>query len=904
MSVRNIEAFFSPKSIALIGASHRPNTVGSVIARNLFAAGFNGPIMPVNPHRETIRSIVAYRDVADLPTAPDLAVIATPADSVPGIVHALGARGCRAAVIVSSGFEAKRDGVPLRDLLLKAADESGMRIVGPNCLGVVAPRSGINASFAHIMPSGGRIACVMQSGALVASMLEWANSRGIGFSKVISLGDAVDVDFGDVLNYLATDPETDAVFLYVEGLTHARKFMAAARALARTKPIIAMKAGRSAAAAQAVRSHTGAMAGSDRVYSAAFHRAGIVRVDSLEEMFDAAEILGRPRVACGPRLAILTNGGGGGIVAADALAGSGLELAQLSATTVTALDDVLPAQWSYGNPIDIVGDGDGARYARSLAIAAADPGVDAVLVINCPTAVASSKEAAEAVVTTRDQLTGPEKAKPILACWMGSAAGSAARAHLSLNGIPAFETPEQAVKALRFLRDFDLHANAPSEEAAMPAVPAENGKKAAKILQDALRDGRSWLDEGDAKSVLEAYGIPVAKTVKAATPDAVADAARQLGCPVAVKILSPDIQHKSDVGGVVLALNTPDAAREAATAIAARVAAVRPDARIAGFTVSPMIVRRDGRDAIAGISTDRTFGPVVLFGQGGIATEQIDDVAVALPPLTMAVAAELIGQTRFSRQLDAFRGWPKADLQAIQKVLVALGQMAVDHPEISELDINPLVADENGAIALDARIRVKDPAVSVPAAMETHEADREHTVRDLSGANIAIRPIHPDDAPGLHRFIERLTPETIRARFFETMRRLPPAMLARLTQVESDREMALVAVERRINADADPRDDRICGVAHIVVDADGKKAEYALTADADAIRRGVARALLNEVIAHARARGVERLCAEELNDSTELIALAREMGANVSHDADDPTVACIALNLPPVAAAA
>jgi len=903
MSIRNIDAFFAPKSIALIGASHRLHTVGSVIARDLFAAGFDGPIMPVNPHQEEIQSIVAYSDVADLPTAPDLAVIATPAEGVPQIVRSLGARGCRAAVIVSSGFDAKCDGGSLRDLLLAAADETGMRIIGPNCLGIIAPHTGVNASFAHVTPAAGRIACVMQSGALVASMLEWADSRGIGFSKVISLGDAVDVDFGDTLNYLAGDPDTDAVFLYIEGLTHARKFMAAAKALALTKPIIAMKAGRSDAAAQAVRSHTGAMAGSDRVYSAAFRRAGIVRVDSLEEMFDAAEILGRPRVACGPRLAILTNGGGGGILAADSLEGSGLELARLSPATLTALDAVLPAHWSNGNPVDIIGDADGARYAWSLEIIAADPGVDAVLVINCPTAVASSEDAAKAMIATCGRLTGPEAGKPVVACWMGSAIGNAARTRLSQAGIPAFETPEQAVKALRFLRDFSLHAGTAAEHGDVLPMSAENRRMAAGLLQDALRAGSGWLDEADAKTVLEAYDIPVATTVKAATPDAVAEAARTLGCRVAVKILSPDIQHKSDVGRVALALDTPDAARAAAAAMAERIATARPGARLNGFTVSPMVVRKNGREAIAGIATDRTFGPVVLFGQGGIATEQIDDVAVALPPLTMAVAEELIGQTRFVRQLEAFRDWPKADLTAIQKVLVSLGHIAVDHPEVAELDINPLVVDENGAIALDARIRVKDPAASVPAAVETH-ADHEHAIHGPAGADVAIRPIYPDDAPALQRFIERLSPETIRARFFETMRRLPPAMLARLTQIEDEREMAFVAVERRANADADQGEDHICGVAHVVIDGDGKKAEYALIADREAVRRGIARALLTEVIAHCRARGVERLCAEELSDSTDLIALAHGMGANVSHDPEDPTIACIALTLPAVAEAA
>ena len=904
MSVRNIEAFFSPKSIALVGASNHPHSVGSVIAKNLLSAGFEGPIMPVNPHHEAIQSIVAYRDITDLPIAPELAVIATPAETVPQIVRSLGARGCKAAVVVSAGFDAKSDGVPLRELLLQAADDTGMRIIGPNCLGIMAPRSHINASFASIAPLSGRVACVMQSGALVASMLEWANSRGIGFSKMISLGDAVDVDFGDILNYLATDPETEAVFLYIEGLAHARKFMAAARTLARTKPIIAMKAGRNPGAAKAVRSHTGALAGSDRVYSAAFRRAGIVRVDSLEDMFDAVEILGRPQIACGPRLAILSTGGGGGILATDTILESGLELARLSATTVTALDVFLPAQWSYSNPVDIVGDADGERYAHSLATIAADPAVDVVLVINCPTAVASSEEAAEAIIEMRRRSSRREGAKPIIACWMGSTINSAARVRLSRAGIPTFETPEQAVKSLRLSLEFNQRkeslAGAPEEW----KVSADDRQKAATILQGALSQGRSWLDEADAKTVLGAYGIPATITMKATTPEAVAEAVRTLGGAVAVKILSPDILHKSDVGGVALALETPEAARDAAAAMTERVAAMKPNARLTGFTVSPMVARWDGRELIAGITTDRTFGPVVLFGQGGIAAEQIDDVAVALPPLTMSVAEDLIKQTRISRLLNAFRDWPQANLPAIQKTLIALGQMALDHPEIAELDINPLVADETGVIALDARIRVTDPAAAVPPALESHADDDEHPLRDRYGADVVIRPIHPDDAPGLNRFIERLAPEIVRARFFETMRRLPPAMLARLTQVDNDKEMAFVAVERRRNGDPDPQDDRICGVARIIIAPDGKNAEYALTADPVAIKRGIAHALMDEVVAHARTHGVERLCGEELNNSVELIALAHELGGSISHDPEDPTIACIALSLPLAAEAA
>lgn len=903
MSVRNIDAFFAPRSIALIGASRRKSSVGSVIAENLLSAGFEGPIMPVNPHEKSIRSVIAYSDVANLPAVPDLAVIATQADTIPAIVRALGKRGCKAAVIVSAGFETSaNEQKNLRKALRSAADESGIRLIGPNCLGVMAPRTGVNASFAHVKPSSGRIACVMQSGALVASLLEWANNRGIGFSKIVSLGDAVDVDFGDMLNYLASDPETDAVFLYIEGLMHARKFMAAARAVAKTKPVIVMKAGRNPAAATAVRSHTGALAGADRVYEAAFRRAGIMRVGSLDQMFEAVEILGRPHTPCGPNLAILTNGGGGGILAADAILGSDLCLAQLSPATTAALGRILPRCWSHANPIDIVGDADGERYAKSLSAVASDPMVDALLVVNCPTAVTSSDDAADAVVRARSGLKGPAGDKPVIACWMGGTTDSAGWYALVGAGIPTFGTPEQAVQAIKYLREFDRRKRALDNDGIPPAVSPDT-HAAAGLLQAALQTGRDWLDEGDSKALLEAYGIPVAKTVKVASPVEVGRAAREMGGPVAVKILSPDIQHKSDVGGVALSLETPEAARDAAVAMRERISQLQPNARLTGFTVSPMIVRRDGRELIAGLAADPTFGPVVLFGQGGIAAEQIDDVAVALPPISMEIAADLVNETRVARLLKPFRDWPAANLTAIQTTLVALGRMAIEHPEIAELDINPLIADEHGVIAVDARVRVKDPAGAVPAALLRYSGG-EHPVQDDEGHEVILRSIHPDDAPALNRFVESLDPTTIRASFFETMRRLPPAMLARLTQPEDGKEMALVAVERQINSDADAQDDRICGVARIVMTPGKGAAEYAIMAEPAAMDRGVARMLMAELIAFARDHGVERLCGQELNDSLDLIKLARTFGGEITHDADDPTVACIALSLVPVAAAA
>jgi acetyltransferase len=675
--------------------------------------------------------------------------------------------------------------------------------------------------------------------------------------------------------------------------------MAAARAAARMKPIVAIKAGRSAIAAKAAKSHTGALAGSDRVYDAAFRRAGIVRVGALDDLFEAAETLALRRPVAGNRLAIVTNGGGVGILATDALVAKQGALAELTPETLAALDRALPQTWSHGNPIDIVGDAQGARYSTALVAAADDPGVDAVLVLNCPTAVASSVEAADAVIAAVTDKSGPARTKPVLACWLGDHAAAEARRRLSAAGIPTFATPEEAIDGFTYLLDFQHRATHLTEVGQSAASRVRADRDAAdKLLRGALELGQEWLDEVDAKALLAAYGIPVARTVKAANPQEVADLAQRLTPPFAVKIRSPDISHKSDVGGVALDLASPGDARAAAQAMLERVSAAKPDARIEGFAVEEMINRPGSFELIAGLASDATFGPIVLFGQGGTAVSEIDDTAVALPPLTPVLAADLMSRTRISRLLKGYRNRPPAKLEAIQDVLIRLARIAADHPEVAELDINPLLADENGAIALDAR--VQDPALAVPAALVSYPQELERRIVAQDGTELLIRPIHPEDAPALQRFIEGLDPESVRARFFETMKRLPPAMLDRLTQIDYDREMAFVALDRTAN----PEDDVICGVARIVVLPGGTKGEYALTARQTTIERGIARALMEEVVAYARRRGLQELCGEELRDSIGLLDVARDVGGAITQDKDDPTVVCVALRLLPVEAAA
>lgn len=899
MSTRNLDKYFSPGSIALIGASRRDHAVGAVVTKNLLTAGFKGPILPVNPHETAIGSVLAYPDIESLPVAPDLAVLATPAATVPDMVARLGRKGCRAAVVITAGFEAgDKAGQAERDQLIAAGRANDIRIIGPNCLGILAPSAGVNASFAHAAPPSGRIACVMQSGALAAAVLDWAVTRNIGLSKMVSIGDAIDVDFGDMLNYLAADPETDAILLYVEGLTHARKFMEAAQGAARRKPIIALKAGRSAETAHVAKSHSGAIAGSDRVYQAAFRRAGMVRVDTLDELLAAAELLARMRPPHGERLAIVTNGGGAGLLASDGVFARGGALATLEPQTIAALDKKLPPMWSHGNPIDIIGDADGDRYEAALKAAETDPTVDAVLTIHCPTAVASPADAARGVIAA---MSGGRETKPTLACWIGDSAGREARVALVAAGIPTFTQPESAVAAFMHLVEA-RHQRERVIDAADAATPTIAVDRATvnRLLCSALERGQEWLDEVDAKAVLTAYGIPVASSVKAADPDEVAEAAAGFGGPVAVKIRSPDLTHKTDLGGVALDLTTPEAARKAAEAMLSTVREKAPKARLDGFVVEKMVTRPGSFELIAGLSSDATFGPVVVFGHGGVDVSQIADTAIALPPLTRLGAAELVGATHVARQLRGGRGRSPVDLAAVEEVLVRLARLALDHPEIAELDINPLLADATGAIALDARIRARDPSFAVLPACHFPPHQGERHIAGSDGADILIRALRPEDAPALQHFVETLDPATIRGRFFEMIKRLPPALLDRLTQIDYDREAAFIAIDRTAN----PDDDVICGVGRLIVLPGDKKAEYALTASPEMMDRGIGRALMDDLILFGKRRGLEELCGTELIESTALIDLAHQSGGVITQDMEDPSVACIALKLVPFAKAA
>src|SRR5262245_54871687 len=705
MTIRNLDALFRPKAIALVGASNRPRSVGAVLARNLFEAGFRGPIMTVNPREQVIRSTINYRSVAELPVTPDLAVLSTPPDTVPGLIAELGARGTRAAVVVSAGFgEADRlAGRELQQRMLDAAKPHLLRIVGPNCLGCISPPFGINASFAHLTPPAGSLAFVTQSGAVAAAVVDWAAHRNIGFSHVISLGDMSDVDFGDLLDYLALDADTHAILLYVESIRHARKFMSAGRIAARSKPIVVVKAGRSEAGAQAALSHTGALAGSDAVYDAAFRRAGMLRVHVLRELFEAVGTLAAGIRVRDDRLAIVTNGGGFGVLAADALADHGGRLATLSPATLEKLDRLLPPTWSHGNPVDLIGDAGRERYAGAVQALLEDPGLDAILVLNCPVGVADSLEAAQAVAET----VPPRRRVPVLTSWLGDTTSAEARKLFAARKLPTYDTPEEAVRAFMHVVEYRRNQNLLMETP--PSVThllRTDRSAAAKVVVDALADGRSVLTEPEAKAVLRAYDIPVVETLVAANPEEAGALAARLGLPLVLKVLSPDITHKSDVGGVRLNLRSVAAVEQAAREIVQAAHEKASDARITGFTVQPMVSRPGAHELIAGIGEDATFGPVILFGHGGTAVEVIADRAVALPPLNLVLARAMIARTRVARLLGRYRDRPPADLEAIAATLVKLSQLLADLAEVHELDINPLLADHRGVLALDARIVV------------------------------------------------------------------------------------------------------------------------------------------------------------------------------------------------------
>ncbi|MCB1741497.1 MAG: bifunctional acetate--CoA ligase family protein/GNAT family N-acetyltransferase [Gammaproteobacteria bacterium] len=893
MSIRNLNHLLKPKSVALIGASKTPGSVGAVLARNLFKSGFDGPVMPVNPRHQAIEGVLTYPDIESLPVAPDLVVVSTPPDSVPGIIAAAAARGSRAAVVITAGFAELADtrGATLQQALLDAARPSLLRVVGPNCVGLMVPGLGLNASFAHLSPRPGTVAFVAQSGAVLTSVIDWAETRGIGFSHLVSLGDMCDVDFGDLLDYLANDPGTRAILLYIEAVSDARKFMSAGRAAARMKPVIVVKAGRHAEGARAAASHTGALAGSDAIYDAAFRRAGMLRVVGLDELFDAVETLARGASPAGDRLAILTNGGGMGVMATDALIDAGGHLAELSEQSLQRLDAVLPPTWSRANPVDIIGDADGARYQAALEVLLEDDNADALLVLNCPVAVASSADAADAVAQTLAR----HPRRTLLTSWVGDHTAIESRRRLAERRIPTYETPTQAVRAfmhmVNYRRNQELLMETP---ASIPEQFVPDLGQARAVMDKALAEQREWLSEPEAKAVLAAYHVPVTETRIAGDAQQAAQLASRIGGMVALKILSPDILHKSDVGGVALDLPGPAAVRDAAESMLARIRAQLPQARIEGFSVQPMFSRPGSFELLLGVTCDARFGPCILFGQGGTAVELVDDKALSLPPLNMHLARELVSRTRVWRLLKGYRNRPPASIDAIALTLVKISQLIVDLDEVVELDINPLLADEYGVIALDARIRLA-PASGTQGsrlAIRPYPRELEERIELADGRVLLLRPVLPEDEPALRAGFARLTPEEVRLRFFVPMKTLGHVQAARFTQIDYDREMALVITDPGIAGESE-----IYGVVRISADSDNERAEYAVIVRGDMTGMGLGILLMRRIIDHARKRGIGEIFGDVLRENTTMLRLCEFLGFSRSLPPDDPGVVRVTLKL-------
>ncbi len=891
MTIRNLEHLLAPQTIALIGASDRPHSVGAIVTDNLLKGGFKGEIWLVNPKRKAIGAVRCYASVAALPGTADLAVIATPPDTLPDLIDQLGRSGCRAAVVVTAGIRGA-----LRDAMLTAAGRYLLRIQGPNCLGLMLPPLGINASFAQMAPPAGNLAFLSQSGALITGIIDWAASRGVGFSHVVSMGDMADVDAGDLLDYLAGDAHSTAILMYLESVTAAPKFMSAARRAARVKPVIVIKSGRHASGAAAALSHTGALAGADRAFEAAFRRAGVLRVRELSELFSAAEVLAKVPSLAGDRLAIITNGGGAGVLAADRLSDLAIEPALLTTATIARLDSSLPATWSRRNPVDIVGDADAGRFATALDATLDDPGVDAALVINCPTALNESLEAAAAVTRTLDErVKNGRQTKPVLTAWLGETAAASSREHFAAQGIATFDTPADAIEAFAQLSRYRraqtaLMATPPS----LPEAVFQDGPAAAGILKSALEAGHTTMTEVEAKALLAAYDIPIAETIVAATPTAAASLAKPLlqqygSC--ALKILSAAISHKSDIGGVRLDLETPEQIEQSAKLMLARVSAAKPEALIDGFTIQPMIKRPGAHELLLGISIDPTFGPLVTFGAGGIAVEAMRDVAHALAPLDLYLARDLMRQTRVWRLLQGYRNRPRADIDAIALTLVRLSYLAARHPEIREIDINPLLADENGVIALDARVVIADETKTprTPMAIRPYPTEWEKTLQ-LSGlVSIQLRPIRPEDETLYTAFFAKVDSADVRLRFFQPKVGLSHRFLARLTQIDYAREMAFVAISKDTG--------ELLGVARFVADPDFVAGEFGILVRSDLKGRGIGWALMTQLIDYATAAKLQQIYGHVLAHNTTMLAMCQQLGFATAIETDDPSLIKATLDL-------
>jgi len=883
---------FEPDSVAIVGATARPGAVGEVLVRNMLESGYRGALYAVNPKHAKVQGLPCYPTVAKVPQRLDLAVIATPAATVPEVIEQCGRAGVRAAVVISAGFsETGVAGAKLERALLENARRHRLRVMGPNCLGLLRPERGLNATFARGAAHAGSLALVAQSGAVCTAMLDWARPNGVGFSSVVSLGGSTDIDFGEIIDYLIEDPKTEHILLYIEGVRNARRFVSGLRAAARVKPVIVMKVGRHPAGSRAAVSHTGAIVGLDDVFDAVVKRAGVVRVGTIGQMVAAAQALAahvRPR---GDRLAIVTNGGGPGVMAADRAADLGLPLAELSPPTLERLKAALPPAWSHGNPIDLIGDADAARYRAAVSACLDDDGVDGVLAILTPQAMTAPAEAAQAVIDA-----AKDSNKPVLACWMGEEQTAAARRSLLQARIPVFRTPDPAVQMFGHVSSFYRNQRALLQTPGPVAAQVPPDLDTARAIVDAaLAERREVLSEMESKALLAAFHVPIAKTVVARSAHEAVLIAGETGFPVAMKIDSPDITHKSDVQGVRLNLGSAQAVQAAWQGIMDAAKRLRPEARVNGVTVEPMVRRAHGRELMVGVIRDPVFGPAIVFGTGGTAVEVHRDRAVALPPLNAFLIDEMIRGTRVAKLLGGFRRLPPVDMDALREVLLRVSEMVCELPELAELDINPLIADDAGAIAVDARAVLRPVASRRDRyghmAIHPYPAHLVSAWQPHEGPRVTLRPIRPEDAEMEQAFVKNLSAETRYFRFMDTLRELTPQMLVRFTQIDYDREMAFVAVVGEGGRETE------VGVARYVANPDGASCEFALVVADGWQRKGLGRRMMEQLIDVARARGLKAMVGHVLAENRGMLSLCQKLGFVVADSDEGPMVKRVTLAL-------
>ncbi|MGD8572792.1 MAG: bifunctional acetate--CoA ligase family protein/GNAT family N-acetyltransferase [Gammaproteobacteria bacterium] len=885
MGPHYLDRLFSPKAIAVFGASTRENAVGTRLFQNLLQAEFRGPVYPINPKYQELQGHRCYPDIGSINDHIDLAVITTPAATVPEIIHQCGEHGVRAAIVISAGFaEAGSHGKQLQKQLLEEASRYHIRIMGPNCLGLIHTRVHLNATFSKNMAQSGPLALVSQSGALCTAILDWAAPRNIGFSAVVSLGSASDIDFGDVLDYLAMDPATQSILLYIEGIRDARSFMSGLRAAARLKPVVVIKVGRHSEGSRAALSHTGSLVGADDVFDAALQRAGVVRATTIEQLFSAAHLLATHNRVKGNRLAIVTNGGGPGVMATDRAMDLGLSLASFEEKTIQTLNGVLPTHWSHSNPVDILGDATEQRYHTAVRACLEDNTVDGVLVMLTPQAMTNPLQAAEAVIEA-----GQKRNKPLLACWMGEQQVKSAWDLFTKHKVPVFPSPEASVEAFSYL------ANHHRNQQLLMQVPGPLAKRSAPdvegaqlIIDGALSEHRTTLNLLESKAVLHAFGIPVTQSIEAHSASEALVAAESLGFPIAMKISADAISHKSDIGGVRLNINDAHGIRNNYQELMQSVHAQQPDASVRGVTVEKMYKNPNGRELIIGVIRDPVFGPVISFGTGGTAVEVFRDRAIAIPPLNSYIVRDLIRNTRVAKLLGKFRNLPPINMYDLEQVLLRVSEIVCELPQVAELDINPIMADEQGVIALDARLVVNHHTAQIKPyahmAIHPYPSQLQTRYQLADGTDITLRPIRPEDAEIEHAFVRDLSSKAKYFRFMQSLRELTPEMLIRFTQIDYDREMAFIAV-----VDQQGKEVEI-GVSRYATNPDGESCEFALVVDDEWQHKGIGTRLMKTLMKTARDRGFRTMEGEILADNHEMLKLMDILEFSKSASEEDPYI--------------